>query len=105
MVYVSGNNLVVKKDDGTIVHFPKVSENMRATVDGKQVGIHDLKPGMKLERTITTTSTPRTVKTVETVTGTVWHVNAPNFVILKLQADRTTSSRCPAARRLWSTAS
>jgi hypothetical protein len=38
-------------------------------VDGKQLGIHDLKPGMKLQRNITTASTPQTITTVQTVTG------------------------------------
>jgi hypothetical protein len=83
VVYASGSDLVLKKDDGTIVHFANVSET--ATVDGKQVAIDDLEPGMKLERTITTTTTPHTVTTVQTVTGKVWHVNPPHFVILTLE--------------------
>lgn len=44
VVYVSGNDLVVKKDDGSLVHFPDVPESTRATVDGKQ-----LAQGMFLE--------------------------------------------------------
>jgi hypothetical protein len=83
VVYASGGDLVLKKDDGTIVHFANVSDT--ATVDGKQVAVDDLEPGMKLERTITTTTTPRTVTTVQTVTGKVWHVNPPHFVILTLE--------------------
>jgi hypothetical protein len=83
VVYASGSDLVLKKDDGTIVHFANVSDT--ATVDGKQVAIDDLEPGMKLERAITTTSTPHTVTTVQTVTGKVWHVNPPRFVILTLE--------------------
>jgi hypothetical protein len=83
VVYASGSDLVLKKDDGTIVHFANVSDT--ATVDGKQVTIDDLEPGMKLERAITTTTTPHTVTTVQTVTGKVWHVNPPHFVILTLE--------------------
>jgi hypothetical protein len=83
VVYASGSDLVLKKDDGTVVHFAHVSDT--ATVDGKQVAIHDLEPGMKLERAITTTTTPHTVTTVQTVTGKVWHVNPPRFVILTLE--------------------
>jgi len=83
VVYVSGNDLVIKRGDGTIEHFRNVSHPV--TVEGKQVRIHDLKPGMKLERTITTTTTPRTITTVQTVTGKVWHVNPPNFVILTME--------------------
>src|SRR5580700_6876350 len=52
VVTVSGNDLVVQMSDGTIRHFANVSESARVTVDGKQLGIHDLQPGMKLQRTI-----------------------------------------------------
>ena len=44
-------------------------KSVKATVDGKQLGIHDLKPGMERQRTITTTTTPQIVITIETVTG------------------------------------
>ncbi|HEV2729648.1 MAG TPA: hypothetical protein VGV15_06415 [Terriglobales bacterium] len=85
VVYVSGDDLVVKMEDGTIRNFPNVSENARATVDGRPMGIHDLKPGMKLERTITVTKTPKVVTTVKEVTGKVWHVTPPNTVVLSLE--------------------
>lgn len=85
VVYVSGNDLVVKMEDGQIRHIPNVPESAKITVEGKELGIHDLKPGMKLERTITTTTTPRTITTVQSVTGKVFHVSPPNSVILTLQ--------------------
>jgi hypothetical protein len=83
VVYVAGDDLVVKTDDGQVKHFT-VPDDFKFQVDGKEVGVHDLTPGMRLTRTVTTTSVPETVKTVRTITGTVWHVNAPNSVILKL---------------------
>src|SRR5579862_6080407 len=73
VVTVSGNDLVVKMEDGSIRHIANVPDSVRITVDGRQLGIHDLKPGMKLQRTIITTTTPQTVTTVQTVTGKVWH--------------------------------
>ena len=85
VVLVRGNDLVVKMQDGAIRHFPNVPESARVTVEGRQLGIHDLTPGMKLERTITVTTTPKTVTTVQTVTGKVWHVTAPSSVILTLE--------------------
>jgi len=85
VVLVQGNDLIVKMQDGTIRHFPNVPESARVDVDGRQLGIHDLKPGMKLARTITVTTTPKTVTTVQTVTGKVWHVTPPNSVILTLE--------------------
>ncbi len=98
VVYVSGPNLVLKKDDGTIVHFAHASES--ATVDGKQVAIDDLKPGMKLERTITTTTTPMTVKTVETVTGKVFHNHPPLYVILTLEDGTNHRFELPADHKV-----
>lgn len=85
VVHVSGNDVVVKMEDGSIRDFRNVPEDARVTVDGKELGVHDLKPGMKLERTITTTTTPKTITTVQTVTGKVWHVTPPNTVILTLE--------------------
>jgi len=84
VVRVSGNDLMVKMEDGTIRDFPNIPESARITVDGRQVGIHEIKPGMKLQRTITVTKTPTVVTTVKTVTGKVWHVTPPHTVILTL---------------------
>lgn len=81
VVYVSGNDLVVKMDTGEFRHV-NVPDSARATVDGKELSVHDLKPGMKLQRTITTTTTPKTVTTIRSVQGTVWAVNPPSSLIL-----------------------
>lgn len=85
VVNVSGNDLVVKMEDGQIRNFLNVPESTRVTVNGQQLSIHELKPGMKLERTITTTTTPQTVTTVKKVTGRVWQVMPPNSVTLTLE--------------------
>ena len=85
VVLVTGNDLMVKMDDGSIRHFPNVPESARAMVDGRQLGIHDLKPGMKLQKTITVTKTPKVVTTTQQVTGKVWQVMPPSWVILTLE--------------------
>ena len=82
VVLVSGNDLVVKMENGEIRHFANVPESVKATVDGRELGIHDLKPGMKLQRTLTVTTTPKTITTVQTVTGKVWQITPPNSVRL-----------------------
>ncbi|WP_035347963.1 hypothetical protein [Edaphobacter aggregans] len=92
---VNGNDLIVKMEDGSFQHFPDVPETARATVDGKQLGIHDLKPGMKLQRTIVTTTTPMTVTTIQTVTGKVWHVSPPRSVILTLENNTNQEFKIP----------
>jgi LPXTG-motif cell wall-anchored protein len=83
VVYVSGNDLVVKADDGTVKHFV-VPDDRKITVDGKELTVRDLQPGMRLTRTITTTTVPQTVQTVRTIQGKVWYVNPPHGLILSL---------------------
>jgi len=99
VVYVSGNDLVVKMEDGTIRHIANVPESARISVDGKELGIHDLKPGMKLERTITTVTTPKTITTVQSVTGKVWHVNPPASVILTLEDGTNQQFKIPKGQK------
>lgn len=99
VVLVNGNDLVVKMEDGSIRHFANVPESARAEVDGQQLGIHDLKPGMKLQRTITTTTTPKTITTVQSVTGKVWHVSPPNSVILTLEDGTNQSFKIPKGQK------
>lgn len=99
VVLVIGNDLIIKMEDGTIRHFPNVPESARVNVDGKQLGIHDLKPGMKLQRTITTTTTPQVVKTVQTVTGKVWQVMPPNSVTLTLENGENQTFKIPNGQK------
>lgn len=99
VVLVDGNDLVVKMEDGSLRHIPNVPESARVTVDGKELGIHDLKPGMKLEHTVTTTTTPRTITTVQSVTGKVWHVNPPTSVILRLDDNTNQSFTIPKGQK------
>ncbi len=99
VVTVSGNDLVVKMEDGRIQHFPNIPESARVTVGGKQLGIHDLQPGMKLERTITTTATPKVITTTQTVTGKVWSVNPPTSVILTLENGENQAFKIPKGQK------
>ncbi|HTP69987.1 MAG TPA: hypothetical protein VMJ35_13850 [Dongiaceae bacterium] len=99
VVTVEGNDLIVKMEDGTIRHFPNIPDRAKITVDGKQLSIHDLKPGMKLERTITTTTTPMTVTTVQTVTGKVWQVTPPLSVILTMENNENKVFKIPNGQK------
>jgi hypothetical protein len=99
VVYVSGNDLVVKMEDGEIRHFPNVPDSARINVDGKDLSIHDLKPGMKLQRTTVTSTTPRMVTTVKTVTGKVFHVSPPNSVILTMENGKNQSFKIPKGQK------
>ena len=99
VVYVSGNDLVVKLEDGTLRHFNNVPDSAKVNVNGQQLGVRDLKPGMKLERTTITTSTPRTVTTTKSVTGTVWHVTPPTSVILTMENGKNQQFTIPDGQK------
>src|SRR6267378_1775043 len=79
VVHVSGNSCVIKAEDGTLRHFDNVPDSVTVTVDGKQLNIHQIQPGMILERQTITTTTPKMITTVKTVTGTVWQVSPPSM--------------------------
>ena len=83
VVYVEGNDLVLKLEDGRVEHLV-VPDSDKFHVDGRELTVRDLKPGTKLTETIATTTSPRYVNTVRTIEGKVWHVNAPQTVILSL---------------------
>jgi len=95
VVYVSGNTVIVKMEDGTVRHFNNVPDSVTVMVDGKELNVHQLKPGMKLEKQTITSTTPRVVTTVKTVTGKVWHVTPPNSVILTLQDGTNQEFKIP----------
>jgi len=95
IVYINGNSVVIKMQDGTLRHFDNVPDSVNFIVDGKPVNIHSAKVGMKLEKETVQTTTPRVVTTVETVTGTVWHVSPPGSVILRLENNETQEFKIP----------
>jgi len=99
VVRVSGNDLVVKMEDGSLRDFHRVAESARVTVDGRELGIHELKPGMKLEKTLTVVTTPQTITTVKTVTGKVYHVSPPNSVILTLEDGSNEQFKIPKGQK------
>ena len=95
VIYVSGNDVVIKADDGTIRDYPNVPESARVTVDGQELSVHDIQPGMTIERTTITTTEPRVITTIKTVSGTVWHINSPTSVILTLENGKNQQFRIP----------
>jgi hypothetical protein len=99
VLLVAGNDLVLKLQDGTIRHIANVPETFKATVDGKEIGIYDLKVGMILERTTTITTTPKVVTTVQTVKGRVWNVNPPHYVMLVLEDGSSQRFEIPKGQK------
>jgi hypothetical protein len=99
VMYVSGNDLIVKTEHGELRHFPNVPDEKTITVAGNKFTVHDLKPGMKLQRTTITSTTPRMITTVKTVTGKVWRVAPPNSLILTLEDGTNQSFNIPKGQK------
>lgn len=99
VIAVRGNDLFVLMNDGSVRHFPNIPESARVDVEGNQLGIHDLMPGMKLQRTTVTTSTPQVVTTVQRVTGRVWAVTPPLAVILTLENGQNQEFKIPNGQK------
>jgi hypothetical protein len=95
VIYVEGNDLVIKAVNGRLEHLV-VPDTDKFHIDGREASVYDLKPGMKLTETITTTTTPRYVKTIRTIEGKVWHVNPPQTVILRLPDDGQMTYKVPS---------
>jgi len=95
VVYVEGNDLVLRVDNGKIEHLV-VPNTDRFTIDGKKRTVQELTAGTKLTQTITTTTAPRYVNTVRTLKGKLFHVNAPDSVILTLPEGTNHVYRIPS---------
>jgi hypothetical protein len=81
VVYVEGNDVVVKLTHGEVKHF-EIPDSYKFSIDGKDVTVHELKPGMKLTAMITTATTPRWVDTVKVIeVGTVWKTVGSSLII------------------------
>jgi hypothetical protein len=99
VVAVEGNNLFVKMPDGTVRDYPNIPSTAKVNVDGKALGVHDLQPGMKLQRTKVTSTTPQVVTTIQTVSGKVWHVNPPVYVILTMENGENQGFKIPDGQK------
>jgi hypothetical protein len=99
VVYVSGNSCVIKAEDGTLRHFDNVPDSVTVTVDGKQLNIHQIQPGMTLEKQTIVTTTPKVITTIKTVTGTVWYVSPPNSVILTMENGKNQQFKIPKGQK------
>ena len=80
VLQAEGNTLVVKMTTGDIREFV-VPESRQFIIDGKQLTVHDIKPGTKLQATVTTTTTPITERTTTVGTGTVFFVSGKTVIL------------------------
>lgn len=87
VVSVFGNHLVVKGQDG-VTREHEVPAGFTFDVDGKKMSVSDLKPGMELTATITTTTTPHVVQTTEIKHGEVLEVVARSMIVRTAEGTR-----------------
>jgi hypothetical protein len=83
VVYVGGDDLVVKSADGKLLNFT-VPSGVKFAVGGKQVSLSELKPGAKITAPIVTGFDPKIVSAVSVVKGKVYAVTPPDGVTLLL---------------------
>ena len=79
VISVDGSTLVVRLPEGT--REITVPSDFRFTVDGQQLSVQQLKPGMAGTATITTTTKSTPVTVTEVKNGTVAHVAGPTIIV------------------------
>jgi hypothetical protein len=87
VVYVSGNDLIVKGQDGTVKHY-SVPPGTKFHVNGKDISASQLQPGTELTQTITTTTKDTVVTNVRNVDAKVVRVSPPYVTVT--DADNVT---------------
>jgi hypothetical protein len=84
---VEGNDLVVRLPEGT--RQLTVPADFKFTVNGKQLSVQELKPGMSGTATITTTTTTTPVTVTEVKNGTVHQVTGSTIIVRTDQGFRS----------------
>lgn len=97
VVYVSGNDLVLKSAEGKLLNYT-VASGMMFSAEGKQVSLADLKPGMKLTKEVSTGFDPEIISGVQVVKGKVFAATPPDVVTLSL-ADGIKELTVPAGTK------
>jgi hypothetical protein len=83
VVYVAGNDLVIKAADGKLLNY-MVAPGSKFTAAGKPATIADLKAGTKLTAPVSAGSDPTIVTGIQVVKGKVYGVTPPDGVTLSL---------------------
>ena len=83
VVYVGGNDLVVKAADGKLLNYTVATGTM-FSAGGKTVALAELKPGTKLTKEVSTGFDPQVISSVQVVKGKVFAATPPDVVTLSL---------------------
>jgi hypothetical protein len=77
---VAGNKVVLQEADG--LHEYNLPDGFKFQLDGRDVGVDEIKPGMKVDAVITDRITTRVVQVTRVTSGTVMQV-APGGIVIK----------------------
>ena len=88
---VNGNKVVARSSDGTKEY--TLPDDFKLTMDGKQIGVRDLQPGMKVEATITTTTTSQPVTVTEVRNAEVLAVGGNAIIVRGAKGNRKFTSQ------------
>ncbi|HEV2387254.1 MAG TPA: hypothetical protein VGS20_08365 [Candidatus Acidoferrales bacterium] len=80
VAYIEGNHLVARLEDGSLEAI-RIPAGTRFDVEGQQMTLSELKPGMIITETTIHTTKPMIVKTVEITDGKVFRVIGNRLII------------------------
>ena len=83
VVYVGGNDLVIKSAEGKLLNYT-VPSSYHFSAGGKDMTIGDLKPGTSLSKPVAPGTDPKLVSSVEVVKGKVYSSAPPDGLTLSL---------------------
>lgn len=98
VVQVRGNSLLAKMEPLGNLSLFNVQPGREFIIDGQKKTIADLKPGTVLTGKIITRTTPVTLRTTTTLSGTVWFAQN-DYVILTLENGENKGYKVPADYR------
>ncbi len=97
VVYVGGDDLVLKAADGKLLNFT-VPAGYHFSAGAKQLTLAELKPGTALTKPVATGTDPKLVSAVAVVKGKVYASTPPDAVTIAL-ADGTKDFMVPAGTK------
>jgi len=82
VVYVAGNDLVLKAADGKILNYTSVPAATKFASEGKPLTFAELKPGTQLSAPVSTGTDPQVVATIAVMKAKVYGTAPPDGITL-----------------------
>jgi hypothetical protein len=98
VVSVDGNKVVAKDAAGKATEYT-IPDGFQFQFEGREIGVADLKPGMRVSATITTTTTMTPVYVTEIRTGRVLAVSGQNVIVRGPDGNRVFTNADVEKRR------